>query len=637
MTELLKVEKLSVSFPKDQGRVVSDLDLTLEEGEILGICGESGSGKSLTALSLLGLQGDDALVTGNIYYRGKKISDLPEKEWRKLRGQELAMVFQDAQSALNPTMRVGKQVAEGLRIHQAQLSGEVVRERVEQLLEALGLKNVAQVARAFPHELSGGMRQRIGLAIGLINAPKLLILDEVTTALDPSLQKSLLELLRQIHDQTGQSTIFISHDIRLVREFCERVLIFYAGEKVEEGPARDVFANPAHVYTKLLMDALPGDAGANTSLVEIPGRVPSSQELSAILAEEAPPCLFANRCPLVIPQCWQEKPALKDLGHRHRAACHLAEGLYASSWARERQARQRAEERKPEEEHMPTEEHKPADEPSQASLSSDPLTEEAHKAAEMPTPYLLVEGVSHSFSGRRERQDWVLRGINFRIYPHQFTALLGESGSGKSTLARLVSGQLRPLEGNIYLDGREIAHMSRKERRQAQLGIQMVFQDPFSSLHPRQSLARQIEESLILAGEKDPAARRERVLQMMEDVGLHPDLADRLPQDLSGGQQQRVAIACALVTKPKLLIADEALSALDLSVQAQIINLLQQLRQKQDFACLFISHDLDVVRYLCDRVAVLYQGQICEENKTERVFSNPQHPYTRELLAARIR
>ncbi|MDO5016174.1 MAG: ABC transporter ATP-binding protein [Eubacteriales bacterium] len=620
MTELLRVEKLRISFPNDQGLVVSDLDLSVAEGEILGICGESGSGKSLTALSLLGLHDPDALVEGSIYYQGRELSGLPEAEWRKLRGQDLALVFQDAQTALNPTMRVGKQVAEGLYIHQPHLSKAEINERVQKLLTDLGLKNVPQVMRAFPHELSGGMRQRIGLAVGLINAPHLLILDEVTTALDPSLQKSLLQLLRKIHDQTGQATIFISHDIRLVREFCERVLIFYAGEKVEEGPARDVFANPAHVYTKLLLDALPGNAGSSGRLVEIPGRVPSSQELAQIMAEEECLCLFANRCPLVIPKCWSEKPPLKDLGNGHKAACHLAEGLYASSWARERQARQRANERGK----------------TQATKESAPKPKTTAQP-EMPTPYLLVEEVSHSFYGHRHREDWVLQGINFRIYPRQFTALLGESGSGKSTLARLVSGQLRPLEGNIYLDGREIAHMSRKERRQAQLGIQMIFQDPFSSLHPRQSLARQIEEPLILAGEKDPLVRQEKVLQMMEDVGLHPDLADRLPQDLSGGQQQRVAIACALVTKPKLLIADEALSALDLSVQAQIINLLQQLRQKQDFACLFISHDLDVVRYLCDRVAVLYQGRICEENKTERVFNDPQHPYTKELLNARVK
>lgn len=628
MTELLRVEKLRISFPKDQGLVVSDLDLSIAEGEILGICGESGSGKSLTALSLLGLHGPDALVEGSIYYQGRELSSLPEAEWRKLRGQDLALVFQDAQTALNPTMRVGKQVAEGLHIHQPQLSKAEIKDRVQKLLTDLGLKNVPQVMRAFPHELSGGMRQRIGLAVGLINAPHLLILDEVTTALDPSLQKSLLQLLRQIHDQTGQTTIFISHDIRLVKEFCERVLIFYAGEKVEAGPVRDVFANPAHVYTKLLLDALPGNAGPSGTLVEIPGRVPSSQELAQIMAEKEPPCLFANRCPLVIPKCWSEKPPLKDLGNGHKAACHLAEGLYASSWARERQARQRADER------VKTKAKLSAD---QITIEKKPAASTTTTAPEMPTPYLLVEGVSHSFGGRRHREDWVLQGINFRIYPRQFTALLGESGSGKSTLARLVSGQLRPLEGNIYLDGREIAHMSRKERRQAQLGIQMIFQDPFSSLHPRQSLARQIEEPLILAGEKDPIVRQEKVLQMMEDVGLHPDLADRLPQDLSGGQQQRVAIACALVTKPKLLIADEALSALDLSVQAQIINLLQQLRQKQDFACLFISHDLDVVRYLCDRVAVLYQGRICEENKTERVFNDPQHPYTKELLNSRIK
>ncbi len=252
------------------------------------------------------------------------------------------------------------------------------------------------------------------------------------------------------------------------------------------------------------------------------------------------------------------------------------------------------------------------------------------------TPYLLVEGLSHSFDRKRpgKKQRLVLEDVNFRIYPKQFTGLVGESGSGKSTLARIVSGQMRPMQGNIYLNGTEISRLSRRARRAANLGIQMIFQDPYSSLHPEQTIARQIEESLIVhkIGSKDE--RKHRILQMLEEVGLDPDVRDRYPRDLSGGQQQRVAIACALITKPKLLIADEVVSALDLSVQAQILNLLQDLRQKQDFACLFISHDLDVIHYLCDRVLVLYQGKVVEENKLERVFHRPQAPYTKRLLEA---
>lgn len=275
----------------------------------------------------------------------------------------------------------------------------------------------------------------------------------------------------------------------------------------------------------------------------------------------------------------------------------------------------------------------PAPSDDQASVQTGCLDPEA-KFAGFPEPYLWVKNLSHRFAGRPGQPDQlVLDQINFRIFPGQFTGLLGESGSGKSTLARLISGQLRVQEGEILLNGQVISRLSRRQRRRAKLGIQMVFQDPFSSLHPQQKIGRQLEEPLILQTKLGPADRWAKAQHMLEEVGLDPEIADRYPRDLSGGQQQRVAIACALITEPELLIADEPVSALDPSVQAQILNLLMEVRQKQSFACLFISHDLDVVSYLCDRVAVLRDGKICEENKVDRLFTHPQHPYTQELLS----
>lgn len=647
MTKILEVKNLTVSFEPEDYLVVHDMDFHLNKGEILGICGESGSGKSMTALSLLQLQPKEAKVEGEISFKGENLLGLSQRNWRKIRGQDIAIVFQNAQTALNPTMRVGKQIAEGLIIHHTGLTRQERRDKVYRLLANLGFNKPEEIARSYPHELSGGMRQRIGLSIALINSPDLLILDEATTALDPSLQKQFLDLVRQIKAEIGQSLIFISHDIRLVQDFCDRVLIFYAGEKVEEGPVSDVFKHPSHIYTKLLLEAMPRDTEPGESLVEIPLRVPSSEEITELLGRENPPCLFANRCPFALDKCWVEKPDWRDLGRGHLSACHLAEGLYASSWSRELRSKQGQElksmQAQEETESLDDRQMQDANdsesatqtaEASDQSLVEDNKTSQKSNLEDFPTPYLLVEAVSHSFDRRGpvKKEDLVLDDLNFRIYPRQFTGLVGESGSGKSTLARLVSGQLSPLKGKIYLDGKEISGLSKRARRKANLGIQMIFQDPFSSLHPEQCIARQIEEPLIIEGKLNPHERRKKVLSMMEEVGLNLDLANRMPYDLSGGQQQRVAIACALITEPKLLIADEALSALDLSVQAQIINLLQTLRQKQDFACLFISHDMDVVRYLCDRVAVLFQGKIIEENKTERVFANPQQPYTKKLL-----
>lgn len=595
---LLSVQDLTVAFPSSDTPVLRGVHFTLEAGEILGICGESGSGKSLTALSLMNLLPPEAQVSGSLILQGRELSRLPEAEWRKLRGDKLALVFQDAQTALNPTMRIGRQVEESLVIHHPELPPPERQERVRHLLTDLGLPETDLLVRAYPHELSGGMRQRVGLALALINQPDLLLVDEPTTALDASLQKQLLRLLADYREQSGHGLIFISHDIRLVRHLCDRVLIYYAGQIVETGPVDQVLSRPGHYYTQGLLAAMPGQKDRQEPLWEIPGTPPDQEKIES---EEG--CLFAGRCPGKKPICLQQKPPFQCVGEGHRAACHFAVSL------------SREQPQKP-----------PEVVTKRTSTPKDQL----------PTPYLKVEHVSHSYTSRDPEQEaeLVLRDINFRIYPRQFTALVGESGSGKSTLARIISGQMKPLQGQVYLAGQEITRMSRAERRQADLGIQMIFQDPYSSLHPRQKIGRQVEEPLLLQKWGTRQQRRDQVIAMIEDVGLNKEVLERYPEDLSGGQQQRVAIACALITHPKLLIADEAVSALDLSVQAQILNLFRQLRRKQQFACLYISHDLDVVRYLCDRVVVLYRGQICEEDKTERLFRHPQHPYTRHLLDA---
>lgn len=321
---VLQVKNLRLSLNQPPVTILHDLSFELSAGEILGICGESGSGKSMTALSLINLLPDTACLEGELYLQGQALMGAPEEVWQGKRGQDIAMAFQDSQAALNPTMRVGRQIAESLRIHQAQLGRADRKRRVLSLLEDLGLNQPDRVAKAYPHELSGGMRQRVALALALVNSPEILIADEPTTALDPSSQDQLLTLLADIRQKYGTSIIFISHDIRLVQDFCDRVLIFYAGTIVEEGPVAQVLSFPGHVYTSCLLEAMPSMSKRGQALLEIPGRVPSSQEISALLAGQQGPCLFADRCPRALAICQQERPGWQTLGPDHRAKCYLA-------------------------------------------------------------------------------------------------------------------------------------------------------------------------------------------------------------------------------------------------------------------------------------------------------------------------
>ena len=627
---ILAVKNLRVGFEPDYKSLLEGVEFEIHEGEKLGICGESGCGKSLSALSLIQLLPSNAKSSGEILLDSgegaENLMSKSEPEWRKIRGKDIAMVFQNAQQALNPLQRVGKQVEECLRIHQPQMQRAERQARVLEIFKRVELENPEGVMQAFPHELSGGMRQRVLIAMSLVNHPMLLLADEPTTALDISVQERILELLERFNDEDRLAILLISHDLRIVRRFCDRALIYYAGEIVEEGPVEEVFGNPGHVYTKLLLEAMPEKANPMEELTEIPGRVPSSQEIQKHHEAQNPPCIFADRCPHRKPECLEGSPERVEISPGHFARCVLAKPSKAVESTRE--------ERKTRSKRANFDSLNGTSVRSAGSGKAKDKATLDEKFAKMPTPYLMVEDVCHSFPPRRrgEARHQVLKDVDFRIFPGQFMGLVGASGSGKSTLAKLITGQLKTQGGHIYLNGREISGLSPRERRKAKLGMQMVFQDPYSSLHPLQSVGRQLEEPLRIHTKFNQEERREKVWQILEDVGLDPGLASRKPRELSGGQLQRVAIGCALITKPKLLIVDEPTSALDLSVQAQILNLFGQLRRRLDFACLFISHDMDVIRYLCDRVAVLHEGEIVEEDKVSRVFANPKHPYTAALL-----
>lgn len=536
---ILKLDRLKVTT-KLGSELVRSVSLKIRPGEIVGLVGESGAGKSITAMSIAGLLPEGIAVSqGSIQFKGREISQLSKKDRQQINGRELGIIYQDAAQALNPLMRVGRQVGESLRIH-TDMGKDEIKARVIGTMRAVQLPRPELLYQAYPHELSGGQRQRILIAMAIINNPDLLIADEPTTALDVSVKNQILDLIRLIQQTKGNSILYISHDLDTVSRICDRVYVLYDGVPIEEGRVEDVMAKPSHPYTKLLLAS---------------------------------------------------RPRLAKRGQK----------LFAG--------------------------------PSQAILEQEQGTT---KTAVAERPLLLdVQNVSASYQRKVRRDNLVVEDLNLTLKSGEWLGLVGESGSGKTTLARLITGFLPPAEGDILYREQSLKTLGIKERvKLTSRGIQMIFQDPYSSFNPRQKLGRQLAEGLALkeSGRLSRSEIKNRVLTGLANLGLDADYADRYPGQLSGGQVQRMAIAAALLVEPQLLLADEPLSALDLSVQAQILDLLLDLRQKFDFACLFISHDLSVVHHICDTIAVLKAGKIVEYGKVEEVFAEQKSAYTRQLL-----
>ena len=599
-TPLLSVHDLSAGFVSGR-RVLAAVDgisFELRAGETMALLGESGCGKSVTALALMRLlPATGRIISGEVNFAGRDLLQLPETDMRAIRGGGMAMIFQEPATSLNPVMTVGRQIGEVLERHLGQ-SGESARQRALELLNAVGIADASRRLDEYPFQLSGGMKQRVMIAVALAGNPGLLIADEPTTALDVTIQAQILDLLRRLQAEQGMGVLLITHDLGVVAQMAHRVGVMYAGEIVEEAPRDTFFTSPRHPYTQKLFAALPDLSRRGGRLETIAGQVPP---LSAMPSG----CRFAERCAHAWARCRDESPAWHDAGQNHRVRCHLLA------------------------------------EPGRAVVSTAPAVGESSPVLIRPSALLSVENLRVHFPIRRgllQRTVGHVKavdGVSFELARGRTLALVGESGCGKTTVGKAILQLIRPSDGDVQLEGRELTGLSRGALRPLRRRMQMIFQDPFASLNPRMSVGEIIGEGMSALGLVSKAGEREgAIVTLLQQVGLDPGAAQRYPHEFSGGQRQRIAIARALAVQPELIICDEPTSALDVSVQAQILNLLKALQDDLGLAYLFITHNFAVVEYLAHEVAVMYLGRIVERGCVDEVLRSPQHPYTQALLSA---
>lgn len=602
MSSLLEVADLAVTFPTDGVPVtaVRGISYHVNPGEVVAMVGESGSGKSAAAMAVMGLLPEYATVSGSVRLQGTELLGLGDDGMSRFRGKSIGMVFQDPMSALTPVYTVGDQIAEAVRVHQHDVGKRAARERAVELLELVGITQPAQRARAFPHELSGGERQRVVIAMAIANDPDLLICDEPTTALDVTVQAQILEVLKKARDVTGAGVLIITHDLGVVAEFADRALVMYAGRVVESAGVSDLYRDRQMPYTIGLLGSVPRlDAPQGTRLVPIPGAPPS-------LAGLEPGCPFAPRCPLAIDECRTAEPELIEVEPDHRAACIRTEKAAGRSAA--------------EIYDVDTE---------QVVAAPDDSTVVV-RVRDLVKTYPLTKGV---VLRRTVGEVRAVDGVSFELQQGRTVGIVGESGSGKSTTLNQILELTAPQSGSIEVLGTDVSTLRTGSRRSLRRNIQAVFQDPVASLDPRLPVSELLAESLRANGfsRNDSNAR---VAELLDIVGLRHADANRYPAEFSGGQKQRIGIARALALQPQILALDEPVSALDVSIQAGIINLLLDLQDQFSLSYLFVSHDLSVVKHLAHQVVVMFRGAVVEQGDSEQVFNNPQHEYTRRLLAA---
>ena len=600
---LLEVRGLTVTFPTDEERVaaVRGLDYHVDAGEVVALVGESGAGKSAGAMAVIGLLPEYAEVSGSVRLHGDELLGLPDKQMSRIRGNRIGTVFQDPMSALTPVYPVGDQIAEAISIHQRELSDRAARARAVELLELVGIAQPEQRARAFPHELSGGERQRVVIAIAIANDPDLLICDEPTTALDVTVQAQILDVLRTARDVTGAGVLIITHDLGVVAQFADRALVMYAGRAVETAPVDELYRDRRMPYTAGLLGSAPSlDAAQGTRLVPIPGAPPSMVSLP-------PGCPFAPRCPLAVDDCRAEEPPLVEVGPDHRVACIRSDEVTGRSAA---------------------DIYGVPSAPAQTAPTSG--SEIVVRVENLVKTYTLTKG---AVLRRRIGEVRAVDGVSFELRQGRTLGIVGESGSGKSTTLHQILELTAPQDGTIEVLGADVADLDRRSRRALRGDLQVVFQDPVASLDPRLPVFDVLAEPLRANG-FDKAATNDRVAELLTTVGLRHQDASRYPAEFSGGQKQRIGIARALALQPKILALDEPVSALDVSIQAGIINLLLDLQDRFGLAYLFVSHDLSVVRHLAHDVAVMNRGVIVEQGEAAQVFEHPRDDYTRRLLAA---
>jgi peptide/nickel transport system ATP-binding protein len=600
---LIRLDNLTVHLGTGERAVrpVDGVSFEIRRGETFALLGESGCGKSMTALAMLRLLPQPAgrIAAGHVYLDGEDLTALPEVEMRRVRGGRIAMIFQEPMTSLNPVLTIGDQIGESLRQHHG-MRGRAARTRVLELLDAVGIPDVKRRQAEYPHQLSGGMKQRVMIAIALAGEPDLLIADEPTTALDVTIQAQVLELLQRLQRDTHMAILLISHDLGIVAGMADRVAVMYAGQLVEEAARSRFYAEARHPYSRRLFESLPDVGKRDHALSTIPGFVPR-------LDREFGGCRFAERCDRAWDYCRDHVPAWSLGGERHHVRCHLVDPALQ---APEAAVPQRV----------------PSRQADSAGPGGDPLLEVRDLVLHFP----IQRGLFKRVVGRIHAVD----GVSLDIPGGRTVALVGESGCGKTTVGKAILQLLRPTAGSVRFDGIELTRLRGERLRRRRRDFQFIFQDPYSSMNPRMRVGDIVEEGMIVQRiGASRGERRRRVAELFEQVGLAAEHLQRYPHEFSGGQRQRICIARALAVDPRLVICDEPTSALDVSVQAQILNLLKHLQGRLGLSYLFITHNLSVVAYLADRVAVMYLGRIVEEGPVAEVLEHPLHPYTQALLS----
>ncbi len=582
--QVLEVENLRIEVERTKVDIVDEISFHIAAGEVLGLVGESGSGKSTVGLALLGhTRRGAAIAGGEVRVDGHDILGFSPAQLRALRGRTVSYVPQDPSAALNPNLRIGLQLEETLIAHRFGASDEERRERLREMLEEVLLPTEPSFLRRYPHELSGGQQQRVGLAMAFACRPRVIVLDEPTTGLDVTTQAHVLQTVRMLCDAHGVAALYVSHDLAVVATLANRVAVMYAGRMVEIGPERVLFRESAHPYTRRLIEAIPEMSGEH-ALEGIPGTAPRP-------GNRPRGCFFAPRCHFVVEKCWEAFPPVDRVTGTHEVRCYRFPDVLAEG-ARDRR-------------------------PAAPRSASDPAD-------------VLIE-VQSVDAAHGDRQ--VLFDVNLTVKPRQCVALVGESGSGKTTLARCIAGLHRSFTGEISLRGRPLPPGARARDRETRREIQYVFQSPYSSLNPRKTVGQIVGQPLALFFEHGRGDMHSRVVQALERVSISPSVIDRYPHELSGGERQRVAIARALVAEPTLLVCDEVTSALDVSVQAAIVDLIAELQREMQLGLLFVTHNLALIRTIAEVVAVMSAGRIVELGKVDDVLDSPKDPYTKSLLA----
>jgi len=599
---LLSVNNLKAHFYIEDKviKAVDGVDFSIRENEILGVVGESGAGKSVTAFSILRLlPTPPCKISGEVYFKGTDLLKLSEEDMQKVRGKEISIIFQEPMTSLNPVLTIGDQIAESIHLHQ-KLDKRKAREKAVEMLRLVKIPEPSRRAKEYPHQMSGGMKQRAMIAMALSSNPSLLIADEPTTALDVTIQKQILYLIKDLQGKLGTSVLFITHNLGVIAEIADKVVVMYAGKVLEYAPVNEIFFQPGHPYTLLLLKSIPKlDTPRDVQLEIIPGRVPNPTALPQ-------GCVFHPRCPFAEEICKEREPPLVKLGNDHLTRC----------WRYEQIKEMRTKKTK-----LVT-----------SLKNQGKVSENYLLSVKNLTKYFRIRG---NLLKKEKRYIRAVERVNFSLKQGEVLGLVGESGCGKTTLGMCILRLIEPTGGEVLFQDKNITQLKEKELIEMRKDMQIIFQDPYGSLNPRMKIRDIIGEPLLIHKlVKNKREKEAKIIKLLEEVGLDSTYTNKYPHELSGGQRQRIAIARALAVSPKFIICDEPVSSLDVSIQAQIINLLEDLKVHLSLTYLFISHDLSVVKHISDRIAIMYLGKIVEIADSEKICSSPKHPYTKALISS---